>query len=205
MHLLSKDGGGSAGPLVAALTDVVLRAAVHAAERAGGRLDPPLLAVLDEAANVCRIADLPLLYSHFGSRGVIPLTILQSYSQGTQAWGQAGMKTLWTAANIKLVGAGADDATFVGDISRLVGDHDVPTVSRGSGRGGHTRTHATRRDRILSPADIRSIRKGEALLLAAGCKPALLRLQPWYRSKHRDAIAAAIDTAQRGITERTVA
>ena len=52
-YLLSKDGGGSAAPLVAALTDRVLRCAVNAAKDRGGRLDSPLLAVLDEAANVC--------------------------------------------------------------------------------------------------------------------------------------------------------
>ncbi len=49
LYLLSKDGGGSAAPLVAALTDRVLRCAVVAAEDRGGRLDPPLLAVLDES------------------------------------------------------------------------------------------------------------------------------------------------------------
>jgi hypothetical protein len=36
----------------------VLQAAVDPAETAGGRLNPPLLAVLNEAANVCRTADL---------------------------------------------------------------------------------------------------------------------------------------------------
>jgi hypothetical protein len=41
-------------------------------------LDPPLLVVLDEAANICRISDLPELYAHFGSRGITPITILQS-------------------------------------------------------------------------------------------------------------------------------
>ncbi len=46
-------------PLVAALTDATIRAARRAAERAGGRLDPPLPVVLDEAANICRIGDLP--------------------------------------------------------------------------------------------------------------------------------------------------
>ena len=40
LYLLSKDEGGSAGPLVAALTDRVLRCGVAAAERRGGRLDP---------------------------------------------------------------------------------------------------------------------------------------------------------------------
>jgi hypothetical protein len=138
LYLLSKDEGGSAGPLVAALTDRVLRCGVTAAERAGGRLDPPMVLVLDEAANICRIADLPALYSHLGSRGIVPLTILQSYSQAVGVWGETGTKALWGAATVKLIGAGMDDPTFAEDLSRLVGDHDVLTVSRssGGGRGG---------------------------------------------------------------------
>jgi len=43
LYLLSRDGAGAAAPIVAALTDRVMREATRAAERAGGRLDPPLL------------------------------------------------------------------------------------------------------------------------------------------------------------------
>ena len=141
LYLLSKDGAGSAAPLVAGLTDQVLRAAVRAAETRGGRLDPPLLAVLDEAANICKISDLPQLYSHFGCRGIVPITILQSYPQGAAVWGEQGMGALWSAATIKLIGAGIDDAKLAEDLSRLVGEHDVPTATV------HPRRH---RDRLLA-------------------------------------------------------
>jgi type IV secretory pathway TraG/TraD family ATPase VirD4 len=161
----------------------VLHAGIREAEHAGGRLDPPLVVVLDEAANVCRISDLPKLYSHLGSRNIFPLTILQSYAQGAQVWGHTGIKELWGASTIKLVGPGMDDASFAGDLSRLVGEHDVPTRSYGSGRGGNTRNRSMRRDRILSPADIRALKKGTALLFATGSKPALIQLQPWYEDK----------------------
>lgn len=207
LYLLSKDEGGSAGPLVAALTDRVLRCGVTAAERAGGRLDPPMVLVLDEAANICRIADLPALYSHLGSRGIVPLTILQSYSQAVGVWGETGTKALWGAATIKLIGAGMDDPTFAEDLSRLVGDHDVPTVSRntGGGRGfggGSSRTHATRQQRILPASAVRELAKGRALLLATGTKPALITLQPWYTGPHAAQITAAQTTALQLITQR---
>ena len=204
LYLLSKDEGGSAGPLVAALTDRVLRWGVTAAERAGGRLDPPMVLVLDEAANICRIADLPALYSHLGSRGIVPLTILQSYSQAVGVWGETGTKALWGAATVKLIGAGTDDPTFAEDLSRLVGDHDVLTVSRssGGGRGGASRTHATRQQRILPASAVRELGKGQALLLATGAKPALLSLQPWYTGRHATQIAAAAATATQLITQR---
>jgi len=207
LYLLSKDEGGSAGPLVAALTDRVLRCGVTAAEHRGGRLDPPMVLVLDEAANICRIADLPALYSHLGSRGIVPLTILQSYSQAVGVWGETGTKALWGAATVKLIGPGMDDPAFAEDLSRLVGDHDVLTVSRssGGGRGGASRTQATRQQRILPASAVRELGKGQALLLATGTKPALLSLQPWYTGPHATQITAAATTATQLITQRALA
>ncbi len=192
LYLLSKDGAGAAAPLVAALTDRVMRAAVRAAERAGGRLDPPMVVVLDEAANVCHIADLPELYSHLGSRGVLPVTILQSYRQGTRVWGEHGMDALWSAATCKVIGAGLDDARVAEDVSRLIGDHDVPvrSVSRGDGRSSESLS--LRRQRILPPEALRALPRGQALLLATGCRAALLRLLPWYESPRAKQIAEAI-------------
>src|SRR4028119_1986494 len=65
-----------------------------------------MVVVLDEAANICRIADLPELYSHLGSRGVLPLTILQSYRQGTRACGDHGTDARRPAATREAPGAG---------------------------------------------------------------------------------------------------
>ncbi len=205
LYLLSKDGAGAAAPLVAALTDRVLRAGVLAAERAGGRLDPPLLAVLDEAANVCRIADLPDLYSHLGSRGIIPVTILQSYRQGVRVWGEPGMDALWSAATVKILGSGLDDARFAEDISRLVGDHDVTVRSRSTGDGRHTTSTSLRQQRILPAADIRALPKGTGLLLATGCRPAAVALPPWYAGRQADQISTALREAEQAVTTAAAA
>ena len=196
LYLLSKDGGGSAAPLVAALTDRVMRAATLAAERAGGRLDPPMVVVLDEAANICRIADLPQLYSHLGSRGIIPLTILQSHAQGVAVWGETGMRALLGAATVKLVGAGIDDASFAEDLSRLIGDHDVTTVSTSSGDGRNSRSRSVRQQRILPAAAIRSLPKGQALVWLTGSKVAMVRTLPWYTGPRAAEIGARIKAAE---------
>jgi len=91
LYLLSQGGPGSPAPLVAAFTDAVLRAGeLRARASAGRRLDPPLLSVLDEAANICRLRQLPNLYSYYGSHGLPIITILQSYPQGVDVWGPRG-------------------------------------------------------------------------------------------------------------------
>lgn len=79
LYSLSKEGRGTAGPLVTALT---------------------------VAANVCLWRELPNLYSHDGSRGIVLMTILQSWSQGVEVWGESGMKRLWSASNFKVYGGG---------------------------------------------------------------------------------------------------
>jgi type IV secretory pathway TraG/TraD family ATPase VirD4 len=203
LYLLSKDGAGSAAPLVAALTDQVLRAAVGCAETRGGRLDPPLLALLDEAANICKISDLPLLYSHFGSRGILPVTILQSYPQGMAVWGEHGMAALWSAATIKLIGAGIDDPRLSEDLSRLIGEHDVPVASVTRDGSGLLSWHtSTRRQRAMEPADIRALDKGTALLLATGVPVALVRLLPWYLGPNARRINDDTQRAVDSITSR---
>ena len=94
--------------LVTALAMALCDAAEQLAKRSpGGRLPVPLVGVLDEAANICRWRQLPDLYCHYGSRGIPLLTLLQSWSQGAQVWGQTGMRKLWGASNVRVYGGGA--------------------------------------------------------------------------------------------------
>lgn len=200
LYLLSKSLSAAA-PLIAALTDTTMRAAERRAEQAGGRLDPPLIVALDEAANICRIADLPQLYSHLGSRGIIPVTILQSYEQGVTVWGEPGMAALWGAATRKLIGAGIDSPRLVRDLATLIGQHDVPVRSVTYSDGRASEQISLRRQEILEAADIRALPTGSALLLATGTKPALIRLRPWYSGPHATAINQAIKAADTAIAD----
>ncbi|WP_121842273.1 type IV secretory system conjugative DNA transfer family protein [Streptomyces sp. S5] len=205
LFLLSKDGGGGASALIAACADSVMRAATSQAERAGGRLDPPMLAILDEAANVCKISDLPDLYSHLGSRGIIPITILQSYRQGQKVWGDAGMDAMWSASTVKVIGSGIDDPDFADRLSRLIGDHDVETTSTSHSESGKSTSVSTRQERILPADAIRALPKGTALCFATGMRAAMLDLRPWYREPGTEELSAASARASQAITARAVA
>ena len=168
-----------------------MRAGRRRAEQAGGRLDPPVVAMLDEAANICRIADLPDQYSHLGSRGMVPVTILQSYEQGEMVWGAKGMAALWGAATRKLIGASVHSPRLARDVALLVGHHDVPVRSVSVGDGRASEQISFQRRLILEAADIAAIERGTALLLSAGTRPALLDLRPWYASPDAPRIDAA--------------
>ena len=202
LYLLSKNGGGSAAGVIAAVTDMIFRAGVAAAEAAGGRLPNPMRTILDEAANVCRIDDLPDLYSHLGSRGITPVTILQSYRQGVRVWGEPGMDSLWSASTIKLIGAGTDDANFAENISRLIGEHKVRETSVSYGSSGRSTSTSRQRERILEAAQVRALPKGRGLLLATGVPVAMVKLRPWYTEPYAAAISPEAAAEESAIADR---
>ena len=204
LYSLSKEGRGTAGPLVTALTVAVVEAAEELAARsAGGRLTTPLLGVLDEAANVCRWRELPNLYSHYGSRGIVLMTILQSWSQGVEVWGESGMKKLWSASNVKVYGGGVSEGAFLEDLSRLIGDYDRLSSSTSTGKGHRTVSQQLHRERILDVADLAAMPKGRAVVLASGARPTLIRTQPWMTGPHAAAVRASI-AAHDPQAERTI-
>ncbi|MFI8365277.1 type IV secretory system conjugative DNA transfer family protein [Streptomyces sp. NPDC085612] len=204
LYLLSKKGG-PASAVVAALADAVFTAGAEAGERHGGRLPEPMRAVLDEAANICRIADLPDLYSHLGSRGITPFVILQSYRQGVKAWGEVGMDAMWSAATKKIIGVGIDDAKFAQDISTLTGAHHVERGSYSKGKEGISRSYSEQREQIMDPAEIRAMRKGTALLMSTGMPIAQISLRPWYEEKAMAHIGPQMKAEEAAITKRAVA
>lgn len=193
LYSLSKEGRGTAGPLVTALTVAVVEAAEELAARsAGGRLKTPLVGVLDEAANVCRWRELPNLYSHYGSRGIVLMTILQSWSQGVEVWGESGMKKLWSASNVKVYGGGVSEVAFLEDLSRMVGDYDRLSSSTSVGRGHRSVSRQLHRERILEVADLAAMPKGRALVIASGTRPTLMRTVPWMAGPHAQEVKASI-------------
>ncbi len=192
LYSLSKEGVGSAGALTGALTTTFLTEA----ERRGqvspsGRVPVPVVAVLDEVANVCRWRDLPDKYSHYGSRGIICACYLQSWSQGVECWGREGMKKLWGAANLRVYGGGTHEAEFLEDVSRICGEWDAPSTSSSTTRGtGRTFTAATRRDRILDVSTLGALPSSRAVVMPSGTYPLVVRKVAWHHTRrHRAAVA----------------
>ena len=186
LYCLSQEGRGSASPIVTALTVAVIEAALaRARTQPGGRLSTPMLCELDEAANVCRWRELPDLYSHFGSRGILVDTLLQSWSQGAVAWGEAGVKKLWSASNVKTYAGGVAERAFLSDLSDLIGTHWVDsrqTSYSSQGRSSSTSRQSQQRP-IASVADLADLPRGRAWVLASGSTAALTELIPHWAAR----------------------
>ena len=203
---LSKEGAGTAGPLVTALTVAVVEAAEDYAKTCpGGRMPSPLVGVLDEAANVCRWKDLPDLYSHFGSRGIVLMTILQSWAQGVECWGERGMEKLWSAANIRVYGGGVSDANFLERLSKLIGDYDITSNSVSYNKGERGTSKQTQRHHIMEVSDLASMPPGRAVVFPSGIPATMIKTVPWMVRPDAGAVKASFARHDPGASAQAIA
>lgn len=202
LYLMTQEGAESAGPVVAAMVDHIFKLGDMAASAQGGRADPPLTMVLDEAANICRIKELPAKASHLGSKGILVDVILQSYQQGMGVWGRQEMGALWGASTTRIIGAGLQNVDDAQMVSTLVGTHKV-WVANSDGPQGKSRSLID--EPIMRVEDVAAMSRKNALLIRQGSRVVKLDLLPWYneddsaqiQSYAKQATAEVRDSAMR--------
>ena len=121
--------------LLTELRDAAYRQAGHG---------PPLLAALDEVANIAPIPDLPAMVSEGGGQGLVTLACLQDLSQARARWGQEAASFLSLFGTTVVLGGIADMATLEA-LSALGGEVEVAsrTVGAAAGPDGRVRPSTT--------------------------------------------------------------
>ena len=139
---------------------------------AGGKgLDPPLLVVLDEAANVAPLAELDVLASTAAGHGVQLVTVWQDLAQLNARYGQKGSSVV-NNHRAKLFLSGIADPGTLEHASQLAGEEDRRVRSRTVDHYGSTSTTDASAPRRLVPPDaLRRLEPGTALLLYAHLPP----------------------------------
>lgn len=181
LYLLSKEGPRSVGMLTTILTVAVMEAAEEYGIECGGRLPVPMVCPLDEAANTVLWKDLPAMYSHYGSRGIILMTYLQSYSQGVNVWGKEKMEALWSAATILCVGGGIRDDELLRKLSEQIGQHEEYQRSAASAAGSPTSVSRSVREKAtLTASEISELPKGRWIVRSVGRRTILAATEPFW-------------------------
>lgn len=173
-------------PLVAALVEAVIGAArAQAARRSGGRLTPPLLVALDEAANIAPLPTLPTLVADGGGSGMTTMVVLQSRARARERWGEDAADGIVAACTHRLILGGGGELRELDDLARLVGERDEEIRSHswqpwGSEARGSSTSTTVRRVPILTPADLQALPKGRGVLCSPNTPPAEVTLEAWW-------------------------
>lgn len=171
------------------LVQDLLDDAYEFAQRNHGVLPRRLLLVLDEAANIAPLQDLPRYASTLAGIGVTLVTIFQDAAQIKTRWKDAA-PTVLNNHIAKLALSGISDKETLELLSTLLGEEEYTQTSRSQQSTGGSSTSESTAVRKLVPADlIRRIPSGQGLLLYGSLLPAHVVLRPWYRDPALRALA----------------
>ncbi|MHB1487598.1 MAG: type IV secretory system conjugative DNA transfer family protein [Acidimicrobiales bacterium] len=170
-------------PIFSALITQVVNQACAVVARTGHPLDPPLLIVLDEAANIAPLAELDTLASTAAGHGIQLVTVWQDMAQISARYG-ARSATVVNNHRAKVVLSGITDPATLDHVSLLIGDEEVMRTSRTIGEDGRRSATEGQQTRRLAPgAALRRILPGHGVLVYGHLPPARLSLRPWFREK----------------------
>ncbi len=196
IYALAKDRGSAsvgAGPLITAFCDeLVVEAERQATKRPGRRLDPPLLALLDEAPSIVPLPSLPNLVADGRGRGITTVLSMQSFSQATARWGSTGAATIRNAVTVTAVFGGLSVASDLDELSRLSGTRRVPRRSFNEGSTGDRTSVSTSPvdEAVLTPSEIHTLGDGELLLFWGRLRPVLAYAPGTWEGKDAQLITA---------------
>jgi type IV secretory pathway TraG/TraD family ATPase VirD4 len=167
-------------PLFVCLLDDIITSVYQRAARTGQSINPALLLVLDEAANLTPLPDLAQLAATGRGQGLQLITVLQDLQQAEQRWPRQA-ETILNNHRAKLLGTGLADTRTLQYTSRLLGDQPLSQTSTTRGEHGRNTTTHSQSWRALASANVlRESLGGTAVRVYGTLPPARLRLRPFY-------------------------
>ena len=171
-------------PLFATLVLELVTAVYERASRTGRPLDPPLLVVLDECANIAPIRQLATIAATGAGQGIQLVTVFQDMAQIDAVFGRDIAPTIVSNHRAKLLMAGIADPATLDYASKLVGEQADPHIAQTRGFQGELSSTESIQYRSLLPSHaVRQMTAGEALLIYGTLRPARLSLRPWFQDR----------------------
>lgn len=168
-------------PLIVAIISSLLHAAAEHAN-AARPLSPTLRVLLDEAANIAALRDLPSHLSQAAGHGVRIATIWQSLAQAQQRYRHAADEIL-ANSSAKLYLGPITDQTTRRHITELLGEEPTDTASINTSNKHRSQTVARTWRPKATPASLQQLDADHVLLIEGRHPPAVVRTRPWWEDR----------------------
>ena len=162
-------------PVILALVSAMYEAAIVKARRHGA-LNPRLLILLDETANIAPVRNLATWLSQCADHGITIATAWQSIAQIDQRYGRAARDSICAASTAQVFIPPLAEPTSAGYLTELLGEEPVANASGGTSRQSLSVGHQK-----AGPAPwLRQIGRGRAMLVYRDLPPAIVRAPGWF-------------------------
>jgi type IV secretion system protein VirD4 len=169
-------------PLFATLVQEVTARAYERATETGKPLDPPLLLVLDECANIAPLRELTTLASTGAGQGIQLVSVFQDMAQITAVFGRDDAPTIVSNHRAKVILSGIADPRTLEYLAGLLGDEQVRHVAWTKGADGRHSTTESVIYRALAPAHtLREMQPGYGVLVYGHLPPTKIAMRPWFK------------------------
>ena len=167
-------------PLFVGVLRAVLDHAYEQVSRTGRPLEPPLLVVLDEAANIAPVPDLDALAATAAGHGIQLVTVWHDLAQISARFGPRAT-TVVNNHRAKLFLSGISDPSTLDYASHLIGDEELHlAATTAGGRSGSSTTRSPTARRLAPPDALRRVPPGSGVLVYRDLPPARLTLRTWF-------------------------
>lgn len=175
-------------PLFATLVQSFLNAAYERKT-----INPPLLLMLDEAANIASLPGLATLVSTARGIGIQVVTVWQDKAQIDDRYGQIAT-TVINNHRAKVVLSGISDTATLDYVSGLLGEQEMVQRSSSKDAGGWKQSGASESAvyrSLASSSALRRIEPGRGVLIYGHLAPTQLQLRPWFLNRQLTAMVKA--------------
>jgi len=178
-------------PLFATLVQEIVARAYERSAETGAPVDPALLVVLDECANIAPLRELATLASTGAGQGIQLVSVFQDMSQINAVYGRDRAPTIVSNHRAKVILSGIADAQTLDYVARLLGDEEVKQTSSTTADEGRRSTTHSVAYRNIAPANVlREMKPGHGLLVYGHLAPARISLRPWFTDRRLRKIAS---------------
>lgn len=163
--------------MVSLIVQQMYREILAVADEYGGKLPNRCMFFLDEIGTIPKIESLEMAFSAIRSRRVSIVGIIQSFAQLERNYGKEGSEIILDNCQDTIFGGFSPISSSAGKLSEALGEKTVMTGSISKGKNDPSRSLQMTGRRLMTPDELRSLPKGQFIVMKTGQHPMRTRLK----------------------------
>ncbi|NCB42237.1 MAG: type IV secretory system conjugative DNA transfer family protein [Clostridia bacterium] len=157
--------------LVSLFLQQLYREILTVADEQGGKLKNRVIFYCDELGTLPKIESLELILSAGRSRGLMMVPIIQSFGQLQKNYGKEGAEIIVDNCQDIIFGGFSPNSQTAQELSKDLGSRTVMSGSISRGRQDPSQSLQMMERPLMSPDELKSLRKGNFILMKTGVHP----------------------------------